>query len=300
MWASRLPPPSTSLSYQFKSGKASISKFVVPVCRAIVDEFMAEHLTCPTTPEAWKEQREFRLRWNVPHALGALDGKHVRIKKPPKSGSLYHNYKGFFSVILMALVDAEYRFRWVDIGTEGSCSDAQIFNISELRNKIEDGSVGFPEAEPIEPDGPDIPYFILADDAFALKTWLMKPYPLKGKGRTYQIANYRISRGRRVVENAFGILSQRFRVLSNTILVHPDRVRVIVLACVVLHNMLRRERGAGGARDLEDEEIPCDMDPAGDGPGPDRNPGKSAKEQRDYLKDWFNGAGAVPWQDARA
>ena len=145
-----------------------------------------------------------------------------------------------------------------------------------------------------------MPYFLLGDDAFALKTWLMKPYPLKGKGKTYQIAKYRISRGRRVVENAFGILSQRFRVLSNTIQVHPDRVRVIVLACVVLHNMLRGERGAGGARDVEDEEIPCDMDPAGDGPGPDRNPGKSAKEQRDYLEDWFNGAGAVPWQDARA
>ena len=40
---------------------------MVPVCRAIIDEFMAEHLTCPTTPEAWKElEREFRLRWNVP------------------------------------------------------------------------------------------------------------------------------------------------------------------------------------------------------------------------------------------
>ena len=102
------------------------------------------------------------------------------------------------------------------------------------------------------------------------------------------------------VENAFGILSQRFRVLSNTILVHPDRVRVIVLACVVLHNMLRRERGAGGASDLEDEEIPCGIDDGGEGPGPDRNPAKSAKEQRGYLKDWLNGAGVVPWQDARA
>ena len=60
---------------------------------------------------------------------------------------------------------------------------AQIFNISELRNKIEDGSVGFPEAEPIEPDDPDMPYFILADDAFALKTWLMKPYPTLAKAR---------------------------------------------------------------------------------------------------------------------
>ena len=69
---------------------------------------------------------------------------------------------------------------------------------------------------------------------------------------------------------------------------------------MVLHNMLRREIGAGGARDLEDEEISCDMDPAGDGPGPDRNQGKSAKEQRDYLRDWFNGAGAVPWQNATA
>ena len=87
------------------------------------------------------------------------------------------------------------------------------------------------------------------------KTWLMKPYPLKGKGKAYQIANYRISRGRRVVENAFGILSSRFRVLSSIILVHPERVKIIVLACVVLHNMLRAERGVDGAKDLDDEEI---------------------------------------------
>ena len=168
-------------------------------------------------------------------------------------------------------------------------------NLGELREKIEDGSIGFPEAEPIEPGGPDLPYFLLGDDAFTLKTWLMKPYPLKGKGKAYQIANYRISRGRRVVENAFGILASRFRVLGSTILVHPKRVKVIVLACVVLHNMLRRERGAGGARDLEDEVITCGMDDGGDGGGHDRNPANSAKVQRDYLKDWFNGAGAVPW-----
>ena len=71
------------------------------------------------------------------------------------------------------------------------------------------------------------------------------------------------------------------------------------MACVVLHNILKAERGAGGARDLEDEEIPCglkDGDPPG---GHDRNPANNAKEQRDYLKDWFNGAGAVPWQDGK-
>ena len=83
-------------------------------------------------------------------------------------------------MILMALVDAEYRFRWVDIGTGGSCSDAQIFNLGELRGKIEDGSIGFPEAEPKDPGGPDLPYFLIGDDAFALKTWLMKPYQAGG------------------------------------------------------------------------------------------------------------------------
>ena len=108
----------------------------------------------------------------------------------------------------------------------------------------------------------------------------MKPYPFKGKGKTYQIANYRISRGRRVVENGFGILSQRFRVVSNTILVHPDRVR--------LHNTLRRETVAGAARDLENEVVQCDMADGGHGDGHDKNPDHSVKEQRD----WFNGAGA--------
>ena len=58
----------------------------------------------------------------------------------------------------------------VEVGTEGSCSDAQICNDSELKEKIEDGSIGFPEWSPIEPGGPDLPYSILADDAFALKT----------------------------------------------------------------------------------------------------------------------------------
>ena len=88
----------------------------------------------------------------------------------------------------------------------------------------------------------------------------MKPYYIRGRVKSFQIANYRISRGREVVENAFGILSSRFRVLSDTMLVHTKTVKDIMLACEVLHNILWAERGAGGAiaeRDLEDEEIPC-------------------------------------------
>ena len=73
----------TSLSCQFRAGRSTISKFLPEVYRAIQDEFTREYLKCPTTPDEWKElKREFRIRWNVPHALGAQGGKHVAMKKP--------------------------------------------------------------------------------------------------------------------------------------------------------------------------------------------------------------------------
>ena len=66
----------------------------------------------------------------------------------------------------------EYRFKWVDVENEGSCSGAQDFNDSKLKETIEDGSIAYPKSSPNEPGSPDLP---LLHDPFALKTWLMKP-----------------------------------------------------------------------------------------------------------------------------
>ena len=101
----------TSLQYHWRVGRSTICKFVPQVYKAILKEFQQEYLVCPTDPEDWKKIEErFRNRWNVPHAAGALDGKHIAIKKPKKSGSEYFNYKGYFSLVLFALVDADYKF----------------------------------------------------------------------------------------------------------------------------------------------------------------------------------------------
>ena len=216
----------------------------------------------------------------------------MALKKPKNSGALYHNYKGFFPIVMLALVDGQYKFRWVDVGTAGSCSDAQIFNASQQKRRIEDGRIGFPDPAPITQGGRDVPYFILADDAFALKTWLMKPYGRRLLTREERIANYRISRGRRVVENAF-------------IELPPETVREVVMTCVVLHNILRSQyQGQPAGQqpgEEDDDDLPGDFGLIGGaaGGGQDRNPAREAKRQKDYLKDYFNNEGAVAWQDGR-
>ena len=149
----------------------------------------------PSDPEDWKKIEErFRNKWDVPHAVGALDGKHFAIKKPKKSGSEYFNYKGYFSLILLALVDADYRFLWFNVGASGSSSDAQIFNCSKPKKRIVNERLGLPPPEPLAPGGLDRHYFLLGEDAFPLMPLLVKPYSRRRLTREERIANYRISR----------------------------------------------------------------------------------------------------------
>ena len=192
-------------------------------------------------------EQGFCTRWNFSNCTGAIDGKHVVMQAPNKSGSLYYNYKGTFSVVLMAIVDPWYRFTSVDIGDYGSNADGEIWSRSAFGLALEHGELDLPLPKPLQnwPAGGVFPHVSVGDEAFPLKANLMRPYPRARVGIMEgfkQIFNYRLSRARRIVENAFGILAQRFRLFNRRIPLCPMNVDNVIKACCILHNYLTEDK----------------------------------------------------------
>ena len=105
------------LASGFRLGRTTVSKIVRETCEAISKVLSSIYLRSPSTEQEWKQiGNDFEEIWNLPHCIGAIDGKHIAIECPKKSGSKYFNYKDLFSLVLLATCDAKYCFTFVDIG----------------------------------------------------------------------------------------------------------------------------------------------------------------------------------------
>ena len=149
---------------------------------------------------------------------------------------MYYNYKQYFSIVLFALVDADYRFIYVDVGCNGRISDGGVFANSYICKAIEEKSLNLPNWKLLPLPGREnpLPYVIVGDEAFPPKTYLLRPYPSRQSDLSRRIFNYRLWRARRVVENVFGILASRFTVFKSTIDMDPEKAQKIVLAFCAL------------------------------------------------------------------
>lgn len=209
----------------------------------------------------------------------------------------------------MALVDANYKFIYVDVGAAGRAGDAGVFNDSTLKRTLFNGSLNLPEPVIIMPNSQTkVSYHIVGDDAFPMSEHLLKPYPHKHVDTSKRVFNYRLSRARRVSENAFGILANRFRVFLGPINLGPDTVSHIILAASCLHNyMVEKNKmwytSVCDVEDLENHQLNAGVwrnDPSFTdlAPSSDRNPSQIAKEQRFHLTNFFmSDQGKVPWQE---
>ena len=106
-----------------------------------VGESLEDELKAPATAEEWQEvARQFEDKWQYPNCIGAIGGKHIAIRTPANSGSMFHNYKMFYSIVLMAVVDAAYRFIIVDVGANGRSCDAGVLGNSAMATALENGT----------------------------------------------------------------------------------------------------------------------------------------------------------------
>nr|XP_033501871.1 protein ANTAGONIST OF LIKE HETEROCHROMATIN PROTEIN 1-like isoform X2 [Epinephelus lanceolatus] len=232
-----------SLSFQYRIGSTTLSRIVMETCTALTSVLREDFLKTPGTEPEWKAiAKDFHDKWQFPHCLGAVDGKHIFIQPSANSGSMYYNYKSRFSIILMAVVDANYKFVYASAGTQGRVSDAGVFAQSDLRAAMDKGLLHVPPDDTLPNTDILMPYMFIGDEAYLLRADLMKPYPFQNLNRSQRLFNYRLSRARRVVENAFGILASHFRVFRTTISLDPDKVMNIIFACLCLHNFLRDRR----------------------------------------------------------
>lgn len=240
---------------------------------------------------------EFERKWNFPNAIGAIDVKHITFSASKSLGSAYYNYKNSHSIVLLALVDANYNFRYIDIGCNGRVSDGGVFlNSSLYKALFQEGNVlNLPESRLLPGRNTKMPYVILVNGAFSLSSSLMKPFSLKGLSSQQRVFNYRLSRGRRVVENAFGLLANRFRVLLNCIHLRSEKVQKIRLACCALHNFLRKKCPSFTE---ENERVNNDFTfkHSLEQQGGNRSK-NSARDVREQFTNYFNEEGPVPWQN---
>ncbi|KAM4029985.1 uncharacterized protein ACNLHF_022083 [Anomaloglossus baeobatrachus] len=227
----------TDLQYSSSISRSLLSSLIPETCQAIID-CLCDYMQFPKNQADWLAiASDFERRWQFPNCGGAIDGKHVRIQQPHNSGSFFYNYKGFFSVILFDVVNANYEFIYLDVGINGRVSDGGALDYTEFGRRLNNDSLFLPSND--QTIG-HLNFTFIADEAFPLQKNVLRPYPHVSLNVFRRIFNYRLSRARRVVENAFGILSSRFRIFHTAINLKLDSIDRVIQACCVLHNLLRK------------------------------------------------------------
>jgi len=135
------------------------------------------HMPVLTTEMLLGTSNEFYLMWNFPNCVGSTDGKHIRLKCPSNSGSMYYNHKHYYSIVPQGLADARYRFIAIDVGAYGKQSGSGIFRHSSLYQLLSSNNFNMTNARKLSLSDVELPFVILGNEPYPSFSYLMRPYP---------------------------------------------------------------------------------------------------------------------------
>lgn len=192
---------------------------------------LPEFLPRPSAEKLAEMAAFFEHRWGVSQCVWAIDGSHIQITAPQEYRTFYYNRKGWYSIVLQAVVDGRGLFWVISVGKSRSVHDA-----SELWSLITNGNLFSPVTRSL--GGEDVGYLLVRDGSYPSQSWRVKPYADTGRFNHQQLVfNEKISRARVVVENTFSRLKGRWRCLMNRNDCSVEMVKNMALTCCVLHKL---------------------------------------------------------------
>jgi hypothetical protein len=183
----------------------------------------------PTAETFKKIAEEYQSIWNFPQCLGAIDGQHVRIICPTHSGTMYFSYKSYYSIVLQRVADASYKFTIVDVGY-GKQSDRGTLRPSRVFERMRNRSLNIPPDDCLLPTDISVPYVFVGDEPYPLLDNLLKPYSGENLDPDTVCFKRRLSRARKTIECAFGILYSKWPIFPKAIETTEKTVDKIVKA----------------------------------------------------------------------
>lgn len=204
--------------------QSSVSRIIHQVIQEIAKK-SSRFIHFPNYEERVELKDRNFMRYGLPSVIGAIDGTQIPIKSPGgENAEVFRNRKGFFSINVQAVVDADGCFTNVVCRWPGSTHDSTIFNNSRLCADFEAGNING---------------MLLGDNGYQCRRYLLTPFlnPATVSQRQFNKAHRRC---RGTVERAFGQLKQRFRCLTNGIRLRLDIAQDTIVACFCLHNLAKK------------------------------------------------------------
>ena len=228
------------LASSYRVGTSTVHSIIHEIL-PIVCSLASKEIVFPTEVSSLVETvRGFELLSGLPGCCGAIDGTFMHINKPVEFGDAYYCYKQYPALLIFACVTSRGLITYVKTGIPGAVGDASSYNTSKLKENIDSGHCL--AGMRVKVENTKIPLFLVGDAAFSFSTRLMKCYAVPAAQQTNEqkAFNYALIRTRRVVENAFGRLKARWRILVSNFIRDADFAGHVSLAACVLHNICER------------------------------------------------------------